>query len=71
MKALAIVTLTIQIIIPGIESVYNLFDQGKIGKSELNLLEKIISNSLQIINLESVESDPKKKIIVTNRLILL
>jgi len=53
-----------EIIIPGIESLYDIFNQGKIGKSELNLLEKIISNSLQIINLESVESDPKKKIIV-------
>ena len=53
-----------EIIIPGIESVHNLFDQGKIGKSELNLLEKIISNSIQIINLESVESDPKKNVIV-------
>ena len=53
-----------EIIIPGIESVHNLFDQGKIGKSELNLLEKIISNSMQIINLESVESDPKKNVIV-------
>ena len=53
-----------EVIIPGIESVHNLFDQGKIGKSELNLLEKIISNSIQIINLESVESDPKKNVIV-------
>ena len=53
-----------EIIIPGIQSVQNLFDQGKIGKSELNLLEKIISNSIQIINLESVESDPKKNVIV-------
>ena len=53
-----------EIIVPGIESVHNLFDQGKIGKSELNLLEKIISNSIQIINLESVESDPKKNVMV-------
>jgi hypothetical protein len=53
-----------EIIIPGIESVHNLFDQGKIGRSELNLLEKIISNSIQIINLESVESDPKKNVMV-------
>ena len=53
-----------EIIIPGIQSLQNLFDQGKIGKSELNLLEKIISNSIQIINLESVESDPKKNVIV-------
>jgi len=53
-----------EIIVPAIQSVYAIFDQGKIGKSELNLLEKIISNSIQIINLESVESDPKKNVIV-------
>ena len=29
---------------------YGIFDQGKIGKSELNFLEKIISNSIQISN---------------------
>ncbi len=53
-----------EIIIPGIESVQSLFDQGKIGKPELNFLEKIISNSIQIINLESVESDTKKNVIL-------
>ena len=53
-----------EIIIPGIESIQSLFVQGKIGKSELNLIEKIISNSIQIINLENVESDPKKNVIV-------
>ena len=53
-----------EIIVPGIQSVQNLFDQGKIGKSELNLLEKIISNSIQIINLENMESDTKKNVIV-------
>ena len=30
-----------EIVVPAIESIYGIFDQGKIGKSELNLLEKI------------------------------
>ncbi len=53
-----------EIILPAIDSVHNLLDQGKIGRSELNLLEKIISNSIQIINLEGVQSDPKKNVVV-------
>jgi len=54
----------IEVIVPAIKSVYDLFHQGKIGNSELNLLEKIISNSIQIINLESFDTIPKKNIIV-------
>ena len=54
----------IEVIVPAIKSVYDLFHQGKIGNSELNLLEKIISNSIQIINLESFDANPKKNIIV-------
>ena len=53
-----------EIIIPAIESIYGIFDQGKIGKSELNLLEKIISNSIQIIKLENFDIDTKKKVIL-------
>ncbi len=52
-----------EIIVPAIQSIYAVFDQGKIGKSELNFLEKIISNSIQIINLENFEIDPKKNVI--------
>ena len=52
-----------EIIVPAIQSVYDIFDQGKIGKSELNFLEKIISNSIQIVNLENFEIDPKKNVI--------
>ena len=33
----------IDVIVPAIKSVHDLFHQGKIGNSELNLLEKIIS----------------------------
>ena len=53
-----------EIIIPAIQSVYGIFDDGKIGKSELNFLEKIISNSIQIINLENFEVDTKKNVIM-------
>jgi len=53
-----------EIVVPAIQSIYDIFDQGKIGKSELNFLEKIISNSIQIINLENFEINPKKNVIV-------
>ena len=53
-----------EIIVPAIQSVHSIFDEGKIGKTELNFLEKIISNSIQIINLENFETDPKKNVIV-------
>ncbi len=55
---------TKEIIVPAIQSVYGIFDQGKIGKSELNFLEKIISNSIQIINLGNFEVDMKKNVIM-------
>ena len=53
-----------EIIVPAIQSVYGIFDVGKIGKSELNFLEKIISNSIQIINLGNFEVDMKKNVIM-------
>jgi len=53
-----------EIIVPAIQSVNGIFDQGKIGKSELNFLEKIISNSIQIVNLENFEVDMKKNVIM-------
>jgi len=55
-----------EIISPGIEAVQNNYNQGKIGKSELNFLEKIISNSIQIINLENIETNPKKNVIIVS-----
>ena len=57
------VKIIMEIIVPAIRSVYGIFDEGKIGKSELNFLEKIISNSMQIINLENFEVDTKKNIV--------
>jgi len=53
-----------EIIVPAIQSIYAIFDQGKIGKSELNFLEKIISNSIQIVNLGNFEVDTKKNVIM-------
>jgi len=57
------VKIVTEVIVPAIQSIHGIFDQGKIGKSELNFLEKIISNSIQIINLENFEIDPKKNVI--------
>jgi predicted transcriptional regulator len=52
------------IIIPAVESVQELFRQGKIGKSEEKYLNKIISNSIQILNLTPTETIPEKNAIV-------
>jgi methanogenic corrinoid protein MtbC1 len=61
----AIVTrLIIEVILPAIDSVKNLYDEGKIGTSELNLLQTTISKSLQIFNQLRIVSEPKKNIIV-------
>ena len=53
-----------EVIVPAIESLYGIFDEGKIGKSELNFLEKIISNSMQIINIENFDVDTKKHVVL-------
>ena len=53
-----------EIIVPAIESVQDSYDKGKIGKSEKNFLDGIISGSIQILSLTEVESDPKKNAIV-------
>ena len=53
-----------EVIVPAIESLYGIFGQGKIGKSELNFLEKIISNSMQIINIENFDIDTKKHVVL-------
>jgi len=53
-----------EIIIPAIESTQNLYKDGKIGNSEEKQISKIISNSVQMLNLITVEENPKKNIIV-------
>jgi len=53
-----------EIIIPSLESVKVLFEKGKISKSEEKFLEGIISKSVQILNLMTIELVPKKNVIV-------
>ena len=53
-----------EIIIPAIDSVQKLFEQGKIGAAEESFLKGIISKSIQILNLIHIESDPRKNVIV-------
>ena len=56
--------LILEAILPAINSVKNLYDDGKIGTSEQNLLRTTISKSLQIFNQLQVDSDPKKNVVV-------
>lgn len=53
-----------EVISPAIDSVRDLYEKGKIGKSEKNFLDEIISNSVQIVNLTEVDINPKKNAIV-------
>ncbi len=56
--------LILEVIIPSIDHVKKLFDDGKIGTSEQNLLMTTISKSLQIFNQMQIVSDTKKNIVV-------
>lgn len=56
--------LVTEVIIPSVESIQKLYDDGKIGNTEQKLLQNIISKSLQIFNQISVDSNPKNNIIV-------
>ena len=56
--------LILEVIFPSIDHVKKLFDEGKIGTSEQNLLMNTISKSLQIFNQIQVVSDVKKNIVV-------
>jgi len=53
-----------EIITPSIASIQQLYKDGKIGNSEEKQLSKIVSNSVQMLNLVSVEENPKKNVIV-------
>ena len=50
-------------IMPAAESVQELFQQGKIGKSEEKLLGNIVSSSIQLFNLIPKETNPQKNVI--------
>lgn len=53
-----------EIILPAAQSVQELFEQGKISKSESKLLEKIIFNSIQMLNQINAEIDLRKNVII-------
>ena len=54
----------IEVIYPAIDSIRELFDSGKIGSAEQNLLRNIISKSLSIFNQVPVVLDSKKNVVV-------
>lgn len=56
--------LVIEVIVPAIFHVQNLFEAGKIGNSEAKFLGNIVSDSLQILKQIPTELNPKKKVIV-------
>jgi len=53
-----------EIIVPAIESVQELFEQGKISKSESKLLGTIISNSIKILYQINAEIDERKNVVL-------
>jgi len=53
-----------EIIIPTIPQIQKLFDDGKIGKSEEQLMTGIISNSIQMITHHSGHSESGKNVII-------
>jgi DNA-binding transcriptional regulator YhcF (GntR family) len=56
--------LILEVIFPAVDYVQNLYDAGKIGAAELNLLKTTISKSFQIFNQIQIVSDPKKNVVV-------
>ena len=53
-----------EIILPTIPQTQKLFDDGKIGKSEQQLMNGIISNSIQIVTHHSNHSESTKNVII-------
>ena len=56
--------LILEVIYPAIDYLHNLYESGKIGSAEKNLLRTTISKSLDIFNQISVVTDPKKNVVV-------
>ena len=56
--------LILEVIYPAIDYLDNLYESGKIGSAEKNLLRTTISKSLDIFNQISVVNDPKKNVVV-------
>jgi hypothetical protein len=53
-----------EVIIPTLDAVENSYNNGKVGKSEKNFLDEIISTSISLIRLSEEEINLKKNIII-------
>ena len=53
-----------EVIVSAIDAVENSYKNGKIGKSEKNLLDELISSSLYLIKLSEKEVDTKKNVVL-------
>ena len=53
-----------EIILPALPQIQKLFDDGKIGKSEQQLMKGIITNSIQMVTHHSRNSEPGKNITI-------
>lgn len=53
-----------EVIVSAIEAVENSYKNGKIGKSEKNFLDELISSSLYLIKLYEKEVDTKKNVVI-------
>ena len=56
--------LVIEVILPAIDTVKTMYDDGKLGSSEEKFLQNIISKSLQIFNQLPIESENQKNVII-------
>lgn len=53
-----------EVIVSAIDAVENAFKNGKVGKSEKNFLDGIISDSISLISLSEEEENPKKNTVI-------
>lgn len=60
----AVSRLVLEVVLPAIESVNQLFEDGKIGTAERNLLRVTISKSLQIFNQTQIVTEQKKNVVL-------
>lgn len=56
--------LVTEAIVPAIEAVENSYKGGKIGKSEKNYLNEVISSSLYLVRISEMEVNPKKNVVI-------
>lgn len=53
-----------EVVVPTVVNLRKIFDDGRIGSSEIGLLSRIVSNSIQVPNLEPADPDPAKNVVL-------